>query len=101
MVIIASRVLKSEEEASLSQCAAASSLMSSSPRSPEFLRDAAVVANGSFAYHQMDHVVVDTEGSDVSRLSLRSSLDDKDKRFACQFDPSSLKHGRSLVGCDA
>lgn len=57
------------------------------------------MANRSFSYHQMDHVVVDTEGSDVSRLSVRSSLNGKDDRFACQFDPSSLKHGRSLVRC--
>lgn len=63
-----------------------------------------------FVYHEMDVVVVegDDDGREARRsthhrMSNRSSFNNqyesasaKERRFACQFDPS-LKNGRSLV----
>lgn len=62
-----------------------------------------------FAYHDMEHVVVVEDAAasasprdrkqrlSLQHLSSRSSFkSERERRFACQFDPS-LKNGRSLV----
>lgn len=88
-------------------------MKNASASSPAAMRsdalDATTNVSPRFAYHTMDVVVVEhdepveshrRQRMSAQQLSNRSSLNnnktEREKRFACQFDPS-LKNGRSLV----